>query len=207
MSNRSEIHDRVLNADSLEDIEAGYRHWASNYDSDLVEKAGYVAPKHCAETLADLIPSREQKILDAGCGTGLVGQHLSEFGFTTIDGIDYSPDMLEQAAAKGCYSELMRADLNEPLEIPDNAYTATACVGTFTAGHVAPDALHELVRVTRPTGSVCFTVRDSFWEETAFGSVIDDLMRLGAAAMVSSVELPYVKAEGSRCHQVVLRVR
>ena len=85
--------------------------------------------------------------------------------------------------------------------------TATACVGTFTAGHVAPDALHELVRVTAPKGSVCFTVRDSFWEETAFESVIDDLLRLGAAAMVSRTELPYVVTEGSSCHQVVLQVR
>ncbi|MEE4202621.1 MAG: class I SAM-dependent methyltransferase [Halieaceae bacterium] len=206
MSNRSEIHDRVLKARSLKDLEDGYRDWARDYDADLVENAGYVAPKQCADTLSDMMASRNERILDAGCGTGLVGQYLAESGFRAIDGLDYSPDMLEQAAAKGCYSDLMRADLNQALNIPDNQYSATACVGTFTSGHVAPQALHELVRVTSPEGAVCFTVRDSFWEESGFVSVIDDLTIQGAVELVSRVEVPYVLSEGSHCHQVVLQV-
>lgn len=207
MSNRSEIHDRVLKARSLKDLEEGYRDWARDYDADLVETAGYVAPKQCAEALGDMITSSDDRILDAGCGTGLVGQYLAEAGFSAIDGLDYSPHMLEQAAAKGCYQELMRADLNQPLSIPDNQYRATACVGTFTSGHVAPQALHELVRVTSPDGVVCFTVRDSFWETSGFVAVIDELTHQNVVAMVSRVEVPYVLSEGSQCHQVVLQVR
>lgn len=206
MSKRSDIHDRVLNARSLDDIEAGYREWAQAYDTELVEEAGYVAPQRCAATLGAHIPDPEAPVLDAGCGTGLVGHYLAESGFARIHGLDYSQEMLDEAADKGCYEQLMRADLNAALDIPDNLYAATACVGTFTSGHVGPAALVELVRVTAPGGAICFTVRDSFWAESDFASVVHDLAQQGAADVVSSVEVPYILKEGSQCHQVLMQV-
>lgn len=38
------------------------------------------------------------KILDMACGTGLVGKHLAEHGFTDVLGVDCSPKMLEYAS-------------------------------------------------------------------------------------------------------------
>ena len=46
-------------------------------------------------------------ILDVGAGTGLVGENLYKKGNKKIIGIDISPEMLEQAKLKGCYSSLM----------------------------------------------------------------------------------------------------
>jgi predicted TPR repeat methyltransferase len=206
MSRRSDIHDRVLNASSLKDIEDAYRDWAGNYDRELVDDSGYVAPRQCAATLSELLPGPDAVVLDAGCGTGLVGHYLAGAGVSTIDGLDYSRDMLEVAAAKGCYRELMQADLNGPLDIESDRYDATVCVGTFTSGHVGPEALFELIRVTSKQGPVCFTVRDSFWRESQFTDVIDETARRGLATVVSSTEVPYIEKEGSTCHQVVMRV-
>lgn len=206
MSKRSDIHDRVLNAGSLQDIEDAYRDWAGDYDRELVEGAGYVAPRQCATTLRELLPDTGAAILDAGCGTGLVGHYLAEAGVQTIDGLDYSRDMLDVAATKGCYRELLQADLNSPLDIESDRYAATVCVGTFTTGHVGPEALFELIRVTSEQGPLCFTVRDSFWKESQFTNVIDEASRRGMAEVVSSTEVPYIEKEGSTCHQVVMRV-
>lgn len=207
MSKRSDVHDRVLNASSLDDIESGYRAWASDYDKDLVDDAGYVAPKQCAEALRDLLPDSGATVLDAGCGTGLVGVYLAEAGVDAIDGLDYSQDMLDVAAEKDCYRALLQADLNEPLDIETDKYSATVCVGTFTTGHVGPEALFELIRVTEADGPICFTVRDTFWKETGFQNVIEKAAERGVAEVVSAVEVPYIVKEGSTCHQVVMRAR
>jgi len=47
--------------------------------------------------------SGDVEVLDLGCGTGLVGQHLNERGFGNISGVDVSGNMLEEAAAKNVY--------------------------------------------------------------------------------------------------------
>jgi len=206
MSKRSEMHDRVLNATSLEDIEGAYGEWAGDYEKDLVEDHGYVAPRQCADTLLELLPDKAVPVLDACCGTGLVGLYLAEAGVQTIDGLDYSSAMLEVAAAKGCYRELMQADLNAPLAIESDCYGATVCVGTLTWGHVGPEALFELIRVTSSQGLLCFTVRESFWRESRCNEVVEEAARRGLATVVSSTEVPYIEKEGSTCHQVVMCV-
>ena len=204
---RSDIHDRVLNAKSLEDIQRAYRDWARDYDRDLVEEAGYVAPRQCADALRELLPASGATVLDAGCGTGLVGGYLAGTGIAAIDGVDCSPEMLELAASRGCYRNLMQADLNAPLDIASNQYSATVCVGTFTSGHVGPKALFELIRVTSADGPLVFTVRDGFWEESGFQSVVEEAVERGLAALVARTQMPYIRKEGSTCQQVVMRAR
>jgi len=203
-STRSEIHNRVLSAESLDDIEAAYGEWARKYDEDLVGDSGYVAPALCAEALLSQLSTRNVSVLDAGCGTGLVGERLAAEGVSRIDGLDYSPDMLDVAAEKGCYQQLLRADLNSTLDIPSNHYNATICVGTFTTGHVQPHALLELVRVTSPGGPLCFTVRDSFWEASDFSATLDALTRSGACRLVDQSVVPYIRDEGSESQRVIL---
>ena len=54
---------------------------------------------HLAKFLKDQFPdlSRDSKIIDFGCGTGLAGEQLAIVGFKTIDGNDGSEEMLEIA--------------------------------------------------------------------------------------------------------------
>ena len=44
MGPRTDIHDKVLNAKSLEDISEAYGVWTKTYDQDLLENFGYQAP-------------------------------------------------------------------------------------------------------------------------------------------------------------------
>ena len=114
----------------------------------------------------------EAVVLDAGCGTGLVGQLLAKARKFQIDGVDYSQSMLDEAQAKGCYRALQQVDLNQPLQIAADSYDAVICIGTFTLGHVRPEALHEMLRITKSGGQICFTVRDEFWLKSNFGSLL-----------------------------------
>ena len=59
-----------------------YKEWAASYEDDL-DYFGYVAPRLGAALLADFVPKPDRaalKLLDAGCGTGLVGRELQALG-------------------------------------------------------------------------------------------------------------------------------
>ena len=45
----------------------------------------------------------ELRILDVGCGTGLVGSELHKIGYRDLDGLDASPEMLKIAAEKNIF--------------------------------------------------------------------------------------------------------
>ena len=70
-----------------------YGDWAATYDDEIAGN-GYATPARCAAALAGRAASREAPVLDIGCGTGLSGLALRAAGFTTIDGTDFSAEML-----------------------------------------------------------------------------------------------------------------
>ena len=41
------------------------------------------------------------RVLDLGCGDGLVGEGLRKRGYTTITGVDFSQPMLDKSADRG----------------------------------------------------------------------------------------------------------
>ena len=54
--------------------------------------------------LAMAEPDHTVRILDVGCGTGLVGVSLSKLGFVQLDGLDFSSETLNEAK-KMTYTE------------------------------------------------------------------------------------------------------
>ena len=78
-----------------------YDDWAAGYESDLVDGCGYRSPAIAAKAFADRVPDRSCRLIDLGCGTGLVGVELAAHGYTRMDGLDISSGMLEEARRKG----------------------------------------------------------------------------------------------------------
>ncbi|ESX11691.1 class I SAM-dependent methyltransferase [Mesorhizobium sp. LSJC264A00] len=152
-----------------------YRGWASAFDLDQ-GRVGYCGPKIVAELAgavqtAYLAGKRNAiAILDAGCGTGLVGVELERLGFRLIDGFDLSEEMAEKARQTGVYRRARGdVDLNGQLSDYSSAsYDLTVCCGVLTLGHVRPDGLRELARVTRPNGFIVASTRKSYVETTSF---------------------------------------
>ena len=82
-------------AKSKDELVEAYKEWAPTYDDDSVGKFGYTAPFVTAEVVARHATDRNSLWLDAGAGTGQVGEHLVGFGFTNIIAADISDAMLE----------------------------------------------------------------------------------------------------------------
>ena len=87
MSDSEKIDARLSRVyDNPGDKQALFDDWAPTYDHDLVNEMGYVADAEACRQLETLVPDRQARILDAGCGTGLVGRRLRQAGYKDIHG-------------------------------------------------------------------------------------------------------------------------
>lgn len=184
-----------------------YTEWADTYDTDLLLAIGYAGAEIAAEALCKHV-SDTALILDAGCGTGLVGIELIKRKFDlTIDGIDLTPVMLEHSRKKGAYRKLNEADLFEPLkEHEDDIYEGIVCVGVFSKGHVGPHGLDELVRIAKPGAPIVLTVLEDAFEDGGFKEKIEQLEAEGLAKLLDVTLSPYYPKQEISCQLVVLEV-
>ena len=93
-------------------VQSLFDSYASTFEASLIDGLNYETPK----LIAKLLPFKDAKtphgrVLDLGCGTGLVGEEVRPF-VQHLVGIDVSQKMLDQAAAKKIYDELIQADID-----------------------------------------------------------------------------------------------
>lgn len=148
----------VYRAESKEDLRQAYERWAHRYDRDLVDELGWDKPARAAEVVRRY-STPEARVLDVGCGTGLVGAALR---YPDMTALDYTPAMLAQARAREVYRELVLHDLDEPLPFEDASFDVVVGVGVFTEGHVGSQCVPELARVAKDY--VIFSLRDDLLE-------------------------------------------
>ena len=125
----------------------GYEEWAHSYEKS-VENAMDI---RLLERLKSLDWNQIDAAIDLACGTGRIGVWLKKNGIKSIDGIDFTSEMLKQAYAKGVYNELIDGDiLNTGLE--ENTYNLA--IEVLADEHIADlQALYlEAARITRKGG-------------------------------------------------------
>lgn len=173
-SHFTKILDSVYGAKTAEELEAGYDDWAKTYDDDL-QRFGYRLPAIVTGLCGRYISRDAAPILDAGCGTGLIGDALHLLGYEYLVGIDMSAGMLRVARDKHTYRELRRMILGNPLGFEDSKFAATFAIGVITIGHATADAFDELIRVTRSGGYLIFSIRVDREPETGYLDKLDAL--------------------------------
>lgn len=152
-----------------------YIHWTKEgqFNKDMTEW-NYQAPQNTIKLFDQHTPHKDINILDAGCGSGLVGIELQKHGYSKIIGADFSQDMLK-LIPQNIYQKLELIDLNETLSYQNNFFDAITCVGTFTYGHVKAHALDEFIRITKKDGLICFTINEGIYKEYQFDKKIEQL--------------------------------
>ncbi len=170
-----EHFDKVYKARSEEETRDIYDDWAKSYDA-AVEAEGYVTPGRCAAALHALMPETDLPVLDFGCGTGLSGLALRLAGFTTIDGVDLSPGMLELAREKGLYRNLT---VIEPDSAVPSGYAAIAAIGVIGAGAAPLAALDRIFDTMEPGAKCVFSFNDHTLEDPAFAARVESVIAEG----------------------------
>jgi len=159
--------DAAYALETPEDNRALYRAWAQTYDAGFAVDMDYQLPRLVAEVLMEVAPD-VGPVLDVGAGTGLLAECLGGRG--DVDALDISAEMLEVAAAKGIYARTIVGDLTGVLDMPSDRYGAVVSSGTFTHGHVGPDALDELLRVAQPGAWFVLSVNAEHFEARGFAA-------------------------------------
>ena len=164
----------VYAAKNNQELQTRYDQWAHEYDKDLAEQFEWLGPRTAVALFAKHVPA-DAKVLDAGAGTGLVGEQLVASGFRNLHGIDLSPRMLEVARRKGIYRDLQQMTLGERLAFATDTFDAVISVGVFTMGHAPAHAFDELARITKPGGSIVFSLRPELYDQGGFRETLADL--------------------------------
>jgi predicted TPR repeat methyltransferase len=209
LKNTKNMHPRVFNtlhSAGRGELESIYEDWADQYEQDVIGLIGYIGHTIATELLLKYLDDPQARILDAGCGTGLVGETLSQKGFGNVFGVDFSQAMLDQASAKGIYQSLELTDLTKDFVFKDNSFDAIVCAGTFTCGHVGPDTLREMVRTTKTGGYISFTVREQEWDSAPYAEVIGKLAELGKWRRIEQYFTEYNLKEGASCQLCLYQV-
>lgn len=193
----------VYSSQNEQELEERYDQWAEEYDADLESDFGWISPQRTSEYVAKHV-AKEGSVLDAGAGTGLVGECLHEMGFRNMTAMDLSLGMLEVARRKSIYEALDQMTMGETLDYSTDQFDASVIVGVFTQGHAPASSIDELVRVVKSGGHIVFSLRTDTYLENGFKDKMDSLESAGLWKLVevSDAYHPLPKGEPEVMHQV-----
>lgn len=184
-----------------------YGDWADSYDHSFAQAMDYQLPTHVARTFAEL--GGDGPVLDVGAGTGLLGEALRPLCDLDIDALDLSGEMLAVANSKGIYRKLIEADLTKSLPLAPASYGGVVSSGTFTHGHVGPDAIDGLLDAAKPGALFVLSVNAEHFEGRGFTEKFEALAPQIEDYHIKTVQIYGAGAEGdhagSQGHLAVFR--
>ena len=177
--------DEAYSVKSPDDNRRLYAKWAATYESSFVDAKQYRYPKAIAEVFNNVV-GPVTRVLDIGTGTGLTGMYLQRLRpDLVIDGMDISPEMLEQARHKmrengvAVYRALYERDLTRAVPNENPPYEALFSSGTFTHGHLGPECIANLLSLLELNGWLVVGVNNEHFESRGFEQELASLVDRG----------------------------
>ena len=160
-----------------------YASWASTYDNE-VQKNGYVTPERVAKALKDIVTNQSEVILDYGCGTGLSGFALQAVGFTNIDGLDVSQEMVTLAEEKSIYKKLTVFDPSTKIPVHADQYKIITAIGVIGAGAAPLEVFDNLFSLLPPSGLFAFSFNDHTLSDPNYEEKVNQCLSSGQAIIL-----------------------
>lgn len=205
MTERTEgFLDKVYGLQGADDTKTLYEDWATTYDAE-VKANGYATPERCVKALSAIAGDKTAPLLDLGCGTGLSGEAFHAAGFTTIDGTDFSPEMLQVAKRKGVYRTLTVGDLLTPIPAQPGDYAHMAAVGVFSPGHAPAEMIEQVIALLPKGGGFVFSLNDHALEDSSYEETIRKLEAAGTVEVTSNEYGDHLPGRGLKSAVLCLR--
>ncbi len=138
---------------------------SEQYDRVVTVQKRVVA--RMAELIRNSLNAAPEQVLDAGCGTGALLEHLTqEYPSACCTGLDLAFGMARQTAAKmGQRAMTVSGDL-ENLPFRDHSFNLAVSTSTMQWLETLEHGIAELTRVVRPGGLVCLALfgGKTLWE-------------------------------------------
>ncbi len=173
--------------ESPEDHKRLYAEWAGDYDEGFAAREDYQLHVHTARAFVSA--GGQGPVLDVGAGTGLCGAVLAGLGVGPIDATDISAEMLDRAMRKDIYRDAIEADLNKGIPVPRESYSGVVSSGTFTHGHLGPEALPALLRVARHGAQFALSINAQHYEKLGFAEALHKMAQ-GQIQNLTLTEVP-----------------
>jgi SAM-dependent methyltransferase len=180
-----------------DEIVEHYDDLCTNYEA-IYLRVGFHDPKKCAELSKDTynLVGKEMKdvdVLDMGCGTGLVGQYLHEYGFRSIVGLDASKGMLKETeiSKPNVHKELVELFLGSPSTYPErlhNTFDIVTASGILADNHLDNTVFEEMLLSLRNGGLAIFATRTEYLEKYGYGAYMKMLEDTGKWKFVKNIK-------------------
>lgn len=109
--------------------------------------------------IAALQPGPSHRLLDLGCGNGMIAEYISDRTGAQVTGLDYMPTAIRQATARTTAKTDRLAfrvgDLNA-LDLPAAAFDAIMLIDTIYFSHDYSATIGQLVAALQPGGRLAF---------------------------------------------------
>jgi len=129
--------------------------WPEKYDRWFETPIGNLVKEYESRLIMEMLkPAPGERILDAGCGTGMFTRDLLAAG-AAVTGLDLSLPMLRRAGIKAADRPFLMVggDLRR-LPFAENSFDKVVSVTAIEFIEDAKGAVGELFRVTRPRGRI-----------------------------------------------------
>ena len=130
-----------------------YDRWANAYDTD---PNPHIFLEH-EDVLNLVVPKKNEKILDAACGTGKYTHEFVEKGASVI-GVDFSEEMLNVARQKYPHIEFKKVDLTKPLPFSSLRFDKINCAQAMKHIRDIKSTIKEFFRILKNGGFFVFSV-------------------------------------------------
>ncbi|MEN8177258.1 MAG: tetratricopeptide repeat protein [Pseudomonadota bacterium] len=152
-----EIPDRASDAFVAETFDI----FAGSFD-DVLKRLEYRAPELVLSAIKSQLnePDNQLAILDAGCGTGLLGILIRDYAQHLV-GVDLSKGMIDKAKGRGIYNELEIAELTEFMRKKPDAFDLIASADTLCYFGDLTHAFQAASAALRKNGLLIFTLEEA----------------------------------------------
>jgi ubiquinone/menaquinone biosynthesis C-methylase UbiE len=157
------------------------------YGKDLCQD-GMVDMAALEDAIARLNIGPGKRLLDLGCGVGMISEHISDVTGASVVGLDYAPEAvkaaLDRTVEKRSRLDFVKGDMND-LNLEPASFDAAMSLDTLYWAVDLEATVAKLAEAVKPGGQICIFMMQGPWDndpsgkvpakETNLGQVLDKL--------------------------------
>ncbi len=157
-------------------------YWKTIYNDKDVQPLMYVQRQDTTlQWIEELTPGPDFRILDIGCGAGMLSIELAARGFQVhaIDPVEEMVELVQQNAMEAGIADRLTCSVGNiyAIDAEDASFDLTVALGVFVCLDRPEEALREMMRVTKPGGHILFSTQNELGLVGWFDPLRNPLLR------------------------------
>jgi ubiquinone/menaquinone biosynthesis C-methylase UbiE len=119
--------------------------------------------------------NHKQRVLDLGCGTGLIAEYLSDTTGARVSGMDYSPEAIRQAQERTINKRdrlSFRVGNLDNLEYPENSFDTIISIDTLYMPNNLDDTMRRMKAILTPEGQMAIFYIQFLWDSQGVREIL-----------------------------------